>query len=207
MPLTFVVRTVSTARRPVCVTYCSIDSTRSRRFDLNAGDMRAVTSRSSPTKSRSAAMATGSGRPSTVRADSGPMSEVSAGAAAASTGGTLARGAVPGAGAAVAVAVGVGVSAPHRSRPSRSRVKAWPFAVTAQRDVLAARRRPAVGAVQDTWLSSALAAAVKAPRDARAVLDGRHRALPGRGEVPERQVVGVAGLEGDDLGAWTAATP
>ncbi len=68
MPLTLVVRTFSTARRAGWVTYCSIDSTRSRRLDLKAGDRRADTSRSSPTKSSRAAMATGIGRPTRVRA-------------------------------------------------------------------------------------------------------------------------------------------
>src|SRR4051812_8065394 len=105
MPLTLVVRTDSTARRSVGgATYCSIDSTRSRRFDLNAGDRRAITSRSSPTKSNRQAMATGIGSPSTVWPDKVPINDVSDGEAWA--GATVTD--APGAGAPLAVDVAVG---------------------------------------------------------------------------------------------------
>ena len=129
MPLTLVVRTLSTARRLVCVTYCSMDSTRSRRLDLNAGDNRAVTSRSSATKNSSAAMATGSGRPSTVCADSRPISEVSAGSGRRLGRRDVGGGAVPGERAAARCRSPSGVAGASPKSTVEVAVKGLPFAV------------------------------------------------------------------------------
>src|SRR5690349_8665572 len=125
MPLTLVVRTVSTARRPVWLTYWSIDSTRSRRLDLNAGDISALTSSNRPRNSSRAAMATGKGRPRKVWADSRPIIDESTGAAAASAGGTFAPDSGTG---AAAVGCGVDVGAAPKSTVDIA-VKGFPFAV------------------------------------------------------------------------------
>ena len=107
-------------------------------------------------------MATGSGSPRTVRADRVPMSEVSGGAAAASTGGTFAEEPLPGAGAAVAVAVGVGVLGAAPKSTVATAVNALPLAVPRSWTSLFPET-PCGCADHDTWLPSALAAEEKAP--------------------------------------------